>query len=296
MQIRNTLFSGGDPSLCCPYFESLKLQPLWMTIMYPLWMTLISKESDTGFRKFHLQIHDMKIHSMLCLTILLTGMNLSIERLSHNDVLAGAWASNPDGIEHVLLFADGYFTHTTFDKTNKKFFQTRGGPYTYNNEKLTILIEFDTKDSMQVGQSISYKFKVKDDGLKSDFAGKEITFKRIDDGNSGLHGLWKITGRRQDGEMRQIHQTGTRKTIKILTATRFQWAAIDPGTKQFMGTGGGSYTFKDGKYTEHIEFFSRDNSRVGSSLVFDGKLENGDWHHSGLSSRGDPIYEIWSRK
>jgi hypothetical protein len=63
-----------------------------------------------------------------------------------------------------------------------------------------------------------------------------------------------------------------------------------------MGTGGGTYTFKDGKYTENIEFFSRDSSRVGSSLAFDGKLENGDWHHSGLSSKGDPIYEVWSRR
>ena len=52
-------------------------------------------------------------------------------------------------------------------------------------------------------------------------------------------------------------------------------------------------TFENGKYTEHIEFFSRDSSRVGASLGFDGKIENGAWHHSGLSSRGEPIYEIW---
>ena len=93
-----------------------------------------------------------------------------------------------------------------------------------------------------------------------------------------------------------IHQSGTRKTIKILSSTRFQWAAIDPGTKQFMGTGGGTYSFENGKYTENIEFFSRDSSRVGQSLTFDGKLENGEWHHSGFSSRGDAIYEVWSRK
>ena len=27
----------------------------------------------------------------------------------------------------------------------------------------------------------------------------------------------------------------------------------------------------------------------------DGQLENRAWHHSGQSSKGDPIYEIWSR-
>ena len=51
----------------------------------------------------------------------------------------------------------------------------------------------------------------------------------------------------------------------------------------------------NGKYTEHIEFFSRDSSRVGASLRFDGKLENGEWHHSGLSSTGEKIYETWGR-
>ncbi|MDX1470670.1 MAG: hypothetical protein R3213_04170 [Flavobacteriaceae bacterium] len=61
-----------------------------------------------------------------------------------------------------------------------------------------------------------------------------------------------------------------------------------------MGTGGGTYTTEDGKYTENIEFFSRDNSRVGASLEFDFELVDGDWHHSGFSSKGDPLYEIWT--
>jgi hypothetical protein len=99
----------------------------------------------------------------------------------------------------------------------------------------------------------------------------------------------------EDGKVAAIHQTGTRQTYKMLTGTKFQWVAIDPGKKQFSGTGGGSYTFKDGKYTENIEFFSRDNTRVGASLSFDGKLEDGNWHHSGLSSKGAKIYEVWSR-
>lgn len=59
---------------------------------------------------------------------------------------------------------------------------------------------------------------------------------------------------------------GARKTIKILSGTRFQWAAINSETGEFFGTGGGNYTFKDGKYTENIEYFSRDASRVGASL------------------------------
>jgi hypothetical protein len=79
-----------------------------------------------------------------------------------------------------------------------------------------------------------------------------------------------------------------------LSGTRFQWIAYNTETRQFMGTGGGTYSTKDGKYTENIDFFSRDNSRVGASLQFDFELKDNDWHHKGLSSKGDPIYEIWS--
>jgi hypothetical protein len=91
-------------------------------------------------------------------------------------------------------------------------------------------------------------------------------------------------------------QKSARKTIKIMTGDRFQWAAINTATGEFFGTGGGTYTFKDGRYTEQIEFFSRDSSRVGMSLNFEGKVTDGDWHHRGKSSKGDPIYEIWSKE
>jgi len=75
----------------------------------------------------------------------------------------------------------------------------------------------------------------------------------------------------------------------------FQWIAINPAEKGFYGTGGGHYAFQNGKYSEHILFFSRDNTRVGALLTFDGEIKDSDWHHSGRSSKGDPIYEIWSR-
>ena len=125
--------------------------------------------------------------------------------------------------------------------------------------------------------------------------GTAKTWKRVDAGKAPLAGVWHITHRMQNDALTAIHQTGPRKTIKILTGTRFQWAAINPETKEFSGTGGGTYTFENGKYTEHIEFFSRDSSRVGAALVFDDKMVNGGWHHTGLSSRGEKIYELWGR-
>ncbi len=84
--------------------------------------------------------------------------------------------------------------------------------------------------------------------------------------------------------------------MKILSGTRFQWIAFNVATKQFMGTGGGTYTTVDGKYTENIEFFSRDNSRVGTSLEFNYELKDGDWQHSGKNSRGEPLFEVWTTR
>jgi hypothetical protein len=211
------------------------------------------------------------------------------------DAINGAWQIKTAGTEDLLLFIDGYFTHTTYDKGAKKFVQTRGGQFSFGKNGFTVQFEFDTRDKDQVGKTVNYTGMIKEGKLMTNLSGKERGWNRVDNGNAPLAGLWAITARKQNGELQPIHQTGTRKTVKILTGTRFQWAAIDPGTQQFMGTGGGTYSFHDGKYTEQIEFFSRDSSRVGSSLSFDGKLESGNWHHSGLSSRGEPIYEVWSR-
>ncbi len=213
-----------------------------------------------------------------------------------SDQLKGAWQFEDRSETHVLIFADGYFTHTAFDLKNKRFLETKGGPYSFTNGLLTIQYEFSTNDIKQIGKKVAYNAKVANHELTANILEGEPAWQQIDDGSKDLYGLWKITDRKQGGKLVAIHQQGTRKTIKILSSTRFQWAAIDPGAKTFMGTGGGTYTFKNGKYVENIEFFSRDSSRVGSSLTFDGKLENGAWHHSGKSSGNEPIYEIWKRE
>lgn len=99
----------------------------------------------------------------------------------------------------------------------------------------------------------------------------------------------------REGEMQAMRQ-GPRKTIKMITGTRFQWAAFNPDTKQFSGTGGGTAEMKDGKYIEHIEFFSRNADRIGATLSFDYKVDGDKWGHSGKSSAGNPIREIWTRQ
>lgn len=43
-----------------------------------------------------------------------------------------------------------------------------------------------------------------------------------------------------------------------------------------------------------IDTFSRDKNRVGTRLEFHYEVKDGQWHHSGKSSKGEDMYEIWS--
>ena len=211
------------------------------------------------------------------------------------DELTGAWMHQDKNQQQLLQFIEGYHTHTVYSKEEKKFIETRGGPYSVTDNNFSLVIEFDTARQDQIGSTTVYKFLIEGNELTIDSSGEKIFYKKIDDGSAPLSGAWNITSQMREGVVVPIHRTGTRKTVKILSATRFQWAAIDPGTKEFLGTGGGTYQFENGKYTERIEFFSKDSNRIGAWLSFEGKLENGDWHHSGTSTKGEKIYEIWSK-
>jgi hypothetical protein len=231
----------------------------------------------------------LSIVLMVCLTGFMPDSKIADESIN------GAWKTQQSTLEQVLMFSDGYFMHTTFDKVNKQFIQSRGGTYTFSGKDLIAKIEFHTLDKEQIGQSITYSFSINKNKLNSDISGKKAIWDMLDKGEGEMAGTWRMSGRKTDGKI-VMSPPRARKTLKVLTGTKFQWAAINAETKEFFGTGGGSYTFINGKYTENIEFFSRDNSRVGASLSFDGKLVDGNWHHSGLSSIGNPIYEVWSKE
>ncbi len=209
--------------------------------------------------------------------------------------LNGSWELKSGGNNHLLLIQDGFLFHTTYK--GNEFLRSNGAQFEVSGKRIKAKVLFNTADSVKVNQELELPFSINKGQLSLVTAEGKLLFKRVDEGKAPLAGVWRITGRMaNDGQIAPIHQKGTRQTYKLLTGTKFQWVAIDPAKKEFSGTGGGSYTFKNGKYTEHIEFFSRDNSRVGAVLTFNGKLENGDWHHSGLSSKGAKIYEVWRKR
>jgi hypothetical protein len=211
--------------------------------------------------------------------------------------LVGAWeAKDPEQNQtRMITYVPGFFSVAIYNFADKKFFGTYGGKYIVNGDEIIETIEYDTQKPENVGTQRKVKFKAakKDLTLSGATEGK---FARIDDGGPGkLSGAWLITGRMQNNEINRI-TPGARRTMKIMSGTRFQWIAYNVDTKEFFGTGGGTYTTANGKYTENIEFFSRDASRVGASLTFDYSLPEGEWRHQGKSSKGDPLDEIWTQR
>ncbi len=239
----------------------------------------------------------MKRIFITILVVAVTGLTSKGQR---SDALAGAWHTQQGDTQQTAVFVDGYLSHSVFDVKNKKFISTRGGTYTVGNGQLTVTWQYDTKkaadakpNDVWVGTSSTFDINI-GEKLTTDLSGNSITWDRIDANEGPMAGVWRITGRKEGDDISRM-PLRDRRTLKILSGTRFQWVAINIKTGEFSGTGGGAYTFENGKYTENIEFFSRDNDRVGASLSFDGEINNGSWHHSGLSSTGNPIYEIWDK-
>lgn len=236
----------------------------------------------------------LSVKMLVALLILTSGSVPSARHLPADSPLDGAWKITTGTVEELLLVAGNYCMITEYDKTNKKFINTMGGPFTINKDQVSVKIHFNSGDKNEVGKTYTGSFNIGNNRLTTVVEGTSKTWSREDDGKNALAGNWRITKRKVNDEMSDI-PLRPRRTLKLLTGKHFQWAAINIETGEFSGTGGGTYTFQNGKYTENIEFFSRDNSRVGASLSFDGKVENSDWIHSGLSSQGAPIYEIWSK-
>ncbi len=226
----------------------------------------------------------------LILLLALVG-NLSVQ----SQDLAGAWQSGPDENRSVMIVAGKFFSVAVYNAKDKIYTGTYGGIWRLEKDQFVEVQEFNTLKPELIGTEKRTTLTFQ----KGKLSFKDgASFTRLDNGTPGsLSGAWLITGRMGDDGTIQKRTPGARKTMKILSGTRFQWIAYNNETKEFFGTGGGTYSTVDGKYTETIDVFSRDNSRVGAKLEFDfSLLDGGDWRHNGKSSKGEPIDEIWSKR
>jgi hypothetical protein len=215
--------------------------------------------------------------------------------------LRGAWKLvNQNGKavseESIRIFGDNYFmsgSHTT----DGAFKNAAGGNYQIKGKEYTEVLDFSTNDSSKVRKPQVYTFSFKKDEFTIAYVGQSETWKKVDGESTPLRGTWRFGARVNDdgsvGERRG--GASPRQTIKILSGKYFQWAAFNYETREFFGTGGGTYQLKNDQYTETIRFFSRDNSRVGMSLTFACRLDGNDWFHKGKGTTGNPVSEVWER-
>ncbi|MBN09089.1 MAG: hypothetical protein CMC79_01770 [Flavobacteriaceae bacterium] len=182
---------------------------------------------------------------------------------------------------HRVLMDSNYFIETVFSDKPSKFISTRGGFYESKSNVIHVQFEFNSnylKDSLVKAE------------IRIPNIGKEISKPKLP-----LDGKWLMAGRvNNEGEERRRDTKRSRKTLKFLIDGYFQWTAYNTETFKFYGSGGGKYNAKDGKYSESIEYFSRDNSRSGKTLSFSFNQEQNDWYHKGFSSQGKPLHEIWT--
>lgn len=230
--------------------------------------------------------------SILFLLVLVINWNTQAQMHQGSWKLTSEDGKAVSGKEVIRIYADAYFTEGAKDLDSNEFLWARGGEY--HQEEAQVRIDFDTRQEEPSAALIVHQIEFEDENnfsIEDDNTTEKWT--RISGNINDLTGNWVITGRERNGEMKQM-TPGDRRTIKMLGGDRFQWVAFNSATGEFFGTGGGTYIAKDGQYIENIEFFSRDASRVGASLEFNYELKDGNWVHSGKSSKGDPIKEIWS--
>lgn len=194
------------------------------------------------------------------------------------------FSSIDQGIEqqHRILMDESYLIETVYRSNPPKFLYTRGGFYSRENETVKVHFEFNSN--------------AKKDGLKEISYIPNNDWKVVSKKTRPLEGKWLMGGRvSASGEQRR-DLSRPRKTMKMLLNGFFQWTAFNTETLEFFGAGGGTYTAKKGNYVEHIEYFSRDNSRVGKKLSFSFNQKENDWYHKGFSSKGNPMHEIWTSR
>ena len=186
---------------------------------------------------------------------------------------------NGEDISRVILDHE-YVVISKFKSDSGNFISTLGGYYQLNEGVYEINLEFNSNYDQ--------------DSIKTLSITKASKWKNISKENDILKGKWVMSGRYNNGEFRTRNTDLPRKTMKILIDGFFQWIAFNTETFKFSGSGGGEYETLDGKYIEIIQYFSRDDSRVGAELDFNYEVKNKDWYHSGFSSKGNPINEVWT--
>lgn len=217
---------------------------------------------------------------------------------AQDHLLPGTWVRiqpMQPNIQCIMLFGDRVYMKACFDTTHHQLLFAEAGRYEWAADTL-YGNEVCQYPKPATKRSFAYPVVSKPDQISfTDDQGNTQIWKKLPESITSFTGTWRIIQHQQNGQLRDLPQTGDRKTLKLLAGSHFQWAALNLANGQIYATGGGRYTLQDGKYIEHIEFFSRDSTRVGMSLPFDDEIKGDLWYHKGKTTQGTPNYEVWKR-
>ncbi len=205
--------------------------------------------------------------------------------------------ADKSSVFHEVKINTNYFIHSKYTPFGKDvgFISTTGGYYTTTADSLVVDLEFNSNYENDSISQTRYGYSMYGDTLVLSTP-ETVALIPAQGENQDLDGTWLFATRGPDTGQERRGNESPRKTLKYLQDGHFQWIAYNTETMKFSGTGGGRYTANDGTYSETILYFSRDNSRVGAVLDFNYELKGKDWNHTGLNSRGEPMYEIWARR
>ena len=197
-------------------------------------------------------------------------------------LLSQVFTFKVNGQNHRILMDNNYLIETVFMKNDGTFILSRGGYYIKTANGIDITFEFNSNYALDSLTSFRYSLNK--------------TWKNISQSSQVLEGKWLMAGRvKAEGEQRR-DLTASRKTLKFLLDGYFQWTAFDAKSMRFMGSGGGTYSAQNKEYIETLDYFSRDNTKVGKMLPFDFLRKDDDWYHKGLNSKGKLMHEIWHKR
>jgi hypothetical protein len=221
-----------------------------------------------------------------------------------SQTLNGAWRlteqnNMPTTYEVIKLYSNSYFTYASYNKETGEFLEAKAGMYTLKNLSYKEHLEIDSSKPENSGTSNEYHIKL--NGKKMIIthlkSGEEEVWEKFDEAdNYKMASCWRIHKKKDEGDTdwRTI-EYAPRKTLKMITNSRYQVIALNSETGQFVGSSGGNWSSTADVYIENVEFFSKNQKNVGRSLHFNRNYEDGIWLHSGKNTKGELMMEEWIR-
>ncbi|MEO1217172.1 MAG: hypothetical protein AAFY45_26840 [Bacteroidota bacterium] len=126
-------------------------------------------------------------------------------------------------------------------------------------------------------------------GFGSLITSSELEPDRLQNENELIEGAWELTQIR--GESAKDLNI---RMVKIISGGHFSFAFFNDDSQQFFSAGGGTYSYANGRYSEHIEFHTISPELAGTSIHFTAEFKDNTWQHTG-SINGEPLEEVYQR-